>query len=427
MTEPAFRWPSSVEVTIDSLGQGGAGVGRWQDRPVFVAGALPGEHVRTRLVERRDGWARGDLVELLSAPAPERITPPCPVFGTCGGCDWQYHTDQSQRESKAAILAEQLRHVGRLSDVVVLPTAAAAPWEYRTTARFHIAQTAIGFYAHGGREVVELEACPLLDPRINTALGRLRPLLPLEGLRDVTLRVSSTTGQVHALLDGRGEATWRPWARRWQAADPSISGISSATRNGWIMLAGLPYLEEDMGGVSLRIAPTSFFQANVERARAVLGELQARLTLTPATRLLDAFCGVGTFLLPLARQVGQAWGIEEHPAAIGDAEASAKAQGIANVTLLTGKVENLIGDIAAPLDVVLLDPPRRGIEPLALKALLRQPPAQIAYISCHPGTLARDVRALVAGGYGLQLAQPFDFFPQSSHIESLVILQRSAE
>jgi len=391
---------------------------------VFVAGALPGEHVRAKLVERRDGWARGALVEQLGPPAGARITPPCPVFGTCGGCDWQYHSDASQRTSKAAILEEQLRHVGRLADVAVLPTAAAAAWAYRTTARFHVAGTAIGFYAHGGREVVDLEACPLLDARINTTLGRLRQLLPLEGLRDVTLRVSSTTGQVHALLDGWGDAEWRPWARSWQIADPTISGISSATRNGWMMLAGSPYLEEAMGGVQLRVSPTSFFQANVERARAVLAELQSRLTLTPATRLLDAFCGVGTFLLPLAQQVGQAWGIEEHPAAIGDAEASAKAQAIANVTLLTGKVENLIGDIAAPLDVVLLDPPRRGIEPAALKALLRRPPAQIAYISCHPGTLARDVRALVAGGYSLQMAQPFDFFPQSSHIESLVILQR---
>lgn len=427
MSTPAFRWPPDVDVSIDSLAQGGAGVGRWQARPVFVAGALPGEQIRAKLVERREGWARGHLVELLGNPAPERITPPCPVFGTCGGCDWQYHTDGSQQVAKAAILTAQLQHVGRLSDLAVLPTAAAQPWAYRTTARFHIAGDGVGFYAAASHDVVDLEACPLLDERLNTALGRLRPLLPWAGLNEVTLRVSSTSGQIHAHLDGRGSAEWRTQARRWQAADPMISGISSASRNGWMMLAGTPYLEETMGDVRLRISPTSFFQANVERARAVLAELQTRLHLTPQSRLLDAFCGVGTFVLPLARHVGQAWGIEEHPAAISDAQSSAQQQTISNTTLLTGRVETLIGTLAAPLDVVILDPPRRGVDERALKALLDHQPAQIAYVSCHPGTLARDVRTLIAGGYTLQSAQPFDFFPQSSHIESLVILQHGVD
>ncbi|HYF66139.1 MAG TPA: 23S rRNA (uracil(1939)-C(5))-methyltransferase RlmD [Herpetosiphonaceae bacterium] len=420
--KPSTTWPASVDVAIESLAQGGAGVGRVDGRPVFVEGALPTELVRATLNERRDGWARGSVIDLLGPAAPERIMPPCPVFGTCGGCDWQYHHIESQRAGKAAILAEQIRHVGRQEGVAVAPTAGGEPWAYRSVATFHVAEGKIGFYAAGGREVVDLEACPLLEPRLNAALDGLRELLPLAGLRDVTLRLSTATGAIHAHLEGWPDATWRTWARNWQAEDPAISGISSATRNGWLMLVGSPYIEERVGDLRLRISPTSFFQANVERARAVLADLESRLDLTPQSRLLDAYCGVGTFVLPLAGRVAQAWGIEEHPHAIADARWSARQHGIANANLLPGKVEEVLPTIKGQLDAVILDPPRRGVEPAAIKALLRQRPAQIAYVSCHPGTLARDVRLLVDGGYAIRSAQPFDFFPQSSHIESLVIL-----
>lgn len=417
-------WPAEVEIEIDALAQGGAGVGRWQDRPVFVAGALPGERVRARLVERRDTWARGELAALLSAPAPARAAPPCPIYAECGGCDWQHLRLDGQRAAKQAILGEQLTHMGRLGQVPLLPTAGAAPWAYRSTARLHIAGELIGFYAAGGRRIVPLAECPLLDPRLNEALAALRLLLPAPGLREATLRLSTTTGRIHALLDGQGQPAWNQLARDWRAAVPALSGVSAAARSGWRMLAGAPYLEELMGDVLLRVSPTSFFQANVERARAVLAELERWLALAPDATLLDAFCGVGTFVLPLGRRVSRAWGIEENPAAIADAAASASAHAIANVTLIAGKVEDQIGELAGRVDMAVLDPPRRGCEESTLAALLRLRPRQIAYLSCHPGTLARDIRALSAGGYGLRSAQPFDFFPQTAHIESLVLLER---
>jgi 23S rRNA (uracil1939-C5)-methyltransferase len=420
-------WPSSdgppLEVEIESLAQGGAGVSHWEGRPVFVNGALPGERVQARLVERRDGWARGELVALLGDPAPERIVPPCPVFATCGGCDWQHHTIDSQRAAKQTILAEQHEHVGRLAGLNVMETAGAAAWRYRTTARFHIDGETIGFYAAGGRQVVDLAECPLLDDRLNAALGHVRALLPLVGLQDLVLRLSTSTGQIHAHIEGRGAAEWRPWARSLKAADPAISGVSSATRSGWLMLAGTPWISEMIGGVELRISPTSFFQANVERARAVLAVLENWLELRPDTSLLDAFCGVGTFLLPLAQRVGEAVGMEAHQAAITDAEFSAKALGLTNTTLHVGAVEDSLAKLNRRFDCVILDPPRRGLEAAAVKALLRNKPRQIAYVSCHPGTLARDVRAFTAAGYTVEQAQPFDFFPQSSHIESLVLLR----
>ncbi|HEY1012877.1 MAG TPA: 23S rRNA (uracil(1939)-C(5))-methyltransferase RlmD, partial [Herpetosiphonaceae bacterium] len=343
---------------------------------------------------------------------------------SCGGCDWQHLRLADQRAAKQAILGEQLTHMGRQERVPLLPTAGAEAWGYRSTARLHIAGELMGFYAAGGRKIVPLEQCPLLDPALNEAIAALRGLLPIPGLREATIRASTTTGRLHALLDGQGGPAWGQLARDWRAAVPALSGVSAVARNGWRMLAGAPYLEERMGDVLLRVSPTSFFQANVERARAVLAELERLLALTPEAALLDAFCGVGTFVLPLGRRVSRAWGIEENPAAIADAQASASAHSIANVTLIAGKVEDQIGELAGRIDIAVLDPPRRGCEESTLAALLRMAPRQIAYVSCHPGTLARDIRALSAGGYGVRSAQPFDFFPQTAHIESLVLMER---
>ncbi len=423
MTEQQ-HWPPELDVLIDSLAQGGAGVGRWQGRPVFVSGALPGEQVRVRLQERRASWARGVMTALLGPASPQRSAPPCPVYAQCGGCDWQHLALEHQRAGKAHILRDQLAHLGQLADVAVADTAAGAAWHYRSTARLHIRGTQIGFYAAGSRTIVGFDACPLLDTRLNAALAALRTQLPLDGLKAATLRLSTSSGAIHVHLAGHGSAQWTRWGKQLLHAHSAFAGVSSAVGGGWRMLAGDPYLEEELGGVRLRISPTSFFQANVEQARAVLAQLQQRLRLEPSTTLLDAFCGVGTFVLPLAGQVRHAWGIEEHAAAMKDATASAQLAAIDNVQLLTGKVETVLPQLGATPDVVILDPPRRGCEPATLQALLHHQPQQIAYVSCHPGTLARDVGQLVGAGYQVVHAQPFDFFPQTTHIESVVLLER---
>ncbi|MBM7845834.1 23S rRNA (uracil(1939)-C(5))-methyltransferase RlmD [Herpetosiphon giganteus] len=419
-----FEWPRELQTTIDGLAQGGDGVGRYAGRPVFVAAALPGEQVRVRLTERRNGWARGVLLEAPSNPAAERVTPPCPVYQRCGGCDWQHQTIESQRQAKQTILAEQLRFVAQTDQAEVAATAAAEPWHYRSVARVHIDGRQVGFYAAGGRQIVEFDQCLIIDPRLNAAIERLKPLLPLVGLREVSLRLSTTDGTIHGHLLGQGQSGWRSWARRWLAADKTIAGVSAETREGWMALAGAEYLYEQLGNVRLRITPTSFFQANVERARAVLQQIEQFLPLNNTTRLLDGFCGVGTFLLPLAHKIGHGWGIEEHPAAIRDAQASAKANQLNNLTLKTGKVEAILPQLKQQFDLAIVDPPRRGVEPVALNALIAAEPTMIAYVSCHPGTLARDIKILQAGGYSIQHAQPYDFFPQTSHVESLVLLSK---
>ena len=418
-----MNWPEEIELTIDGLAQGGAGVGRWDGRPVFVQGALPGETVRVQLHERREAWARGSMRELLFAPAAERTSPPCPVYGVCGGCDWQHLALSGQRAAKQTILHEQLTHVGRYAAATVEPTAARAAWHYRSSARFHVADRQIGFYAAGSRRIVAFDACPLLSDQLNVALTTMRAHLPLAGLKQVTVRLSTTTNKLHILLSGQGSQAWSSWARKLHTALPTISGISAEQGASWRMLAGAPYLYEELGGIQLRISPTSFFQANVERAAALLQSLEQQLDWSSVSTMLDGFCGVGTFVLPLAARVKQAWGIEEHPAAIKDARASAEAAAITNISWYTGRMEDVLPTLSIRPDLVLLDPPRRGCAPATLQALLEQRPQQIAYVSCHPGTLSRDIRVLSEAGYQLKQAQPYDFFPQTSHIESLTLLQ----
>ncbi len=187
---------------------------------------------------------------------------------------------------------------------------------------------------------------------------------------------------------------------------------------------GANHVIEEIEDISFRLQPDTFFQVNVAAARTLLRLIRERLGEQRAA-LLDLYCGAGAFTLPLAAHAGHITGIEEHSAAIADAEANAADNDIRNVQFIAGRVERALADMDQPFDAAVLDPPRRGCHPKALKSLVRLAPSRIVYVSCHPGTLARDLKQLVAGGYHVASVQPVDLFPQTAHIESVTLLTRA--
>jgi 23S rRNA (uracil1939-C5)-methyltransferase len=424
-----MTWPDALELCIDGMAQGGEAVGRLDGRVIFAAGGLPGERVRLRLTERRDAYARGVVTEVLT-PSPERVPPRLP------GADhmpWQHIAYGAQLRFKRQILAEQLAKIGGLEAVEVEPTIPAArEWQYRTGAHLHIAGGQIGYHAAGTRAIQPLDADPLLAPALNDALAALRTALPGSGAAptDAILRQSEAFGYVVAALRGRGDL--RSLARRWRAADPRIAGV--ALPDGAL---GDDHLIEELDGLAFRLAPTTFFQVNVAMAETLLrlvraglghpeaGKPRTRLA-SPATggRLLDGYCGAGTFTLPLARAAAEVIGIEEHPGAAADGQASAALNGITNARFVIGTVERALAELDGPFDAAVLDPPRRGCHPRALEELLRLAPLRIVYVSCHPATLARDLRILTVGGYRVLRVTPVDLFPQTPHIESVAVLEK---
>jgi 23S rRNA (uracil1939-C5)-methyltransferase len=427
-----MNWPEILELTLDGIAQGGEGVGRWDGRVVFAGGGLPGERVRVRLRVRHDAYARGETIDILEA-SPDRVSPRLPG---ASWIPWQHIAYGAQLRFKRQILADQLTKFGRLADIVVEETIPAArQWSYRNSARLHYDGERIGYYAAESHAIQAFEADPLLLPQLNEALAELRASMAKTGpLRcEITLRASERYGYSVAALsyparsDGRhsdrilnAELMLRALAGRWRGACPALAGVTILSRPPTHL--GADHLVEELGGIAFHLRPTSFFQVNRASAETLLG--LARTGLAPCTddRLLDLYCGAGAFALPLATKVAEVVGVEEHPGAVADARLTAEQNNITNARFETGLVERVLERLDERFDAAILDPPRRGSHPRALAGLLRLAPERLVYISCHPATLARDLKTLTASGYRVASVHPVDLFPQTPHIESVSVL-----
>jgi 23S rRNA (uracil1939-C5)-methyltransferase len=416
-------WPETLELNLDGIAQGGEGVGRWNDRVVFARGGLPGERVRVHLTERRESYAHAIVTEVL-ASSPDRVPP------RQAGADhmpWQHIAYSAQLRFKCQILSDQLAKIGGLGNVVVEETIAAPrPWNYRNSARFHGAEQRIGYYAANTHDLHEIAGDPLLLPVLNDVLAALRGVIQagMPAPAEIILRASEAYGYVLAALRGPATADLRRLAEAWRMRCPALAGVILLGAAGrQVETLGADVLIEELGGIAFYLHPTDFFQVNVAAAEKLLEFVREGLDLRGHERLLDLYCGAGAFALPLAAAASEVLGIEEHAGAVQDGRATVVANGVANVRFEVGRVEMALAQLDTTYDAVVLDPPRRGCHPRALAELLRLAPTRIAYVSCHPATLARDLKQLVAGGYRVARVQPVDLFPQTAHIESVTVLE----
>jgi 23S rRNA (uracil1939-C5)-methyltransferase len=429
-------WPETLELTLDGIAQGGEGVGRWKGRVVFASGGLPGERVRVQLHKRREAYAHGEAVDILEA-SPDRVPPQLPG---ASWMPWQHIAYAAQLRFKRLILADQLAKFGGLADIAVEETMPAArQWGYRNSTRIHSDGGHVGYYAAESHVIQTFEADPLLLPQLNEALAGLRAALAEADAPgcEITLRASESYGYSVAALsftergEGRranytpgAEQALRALAGRWRGTCPSLAGVTILSRPPAQL--GADHMVEELGGVAFHLRPTTFFQVNRASAETLLQLARAGLALRIDARLLDLYCGAGAFALPLAAGVAEVVGVEEHPGAVADARETAEQNGIANARFEVGRVERALEQLDERFDAAILDPPRRGCHPQALAALRRLAPARLVYISCHPATLARDLKTLVAGGYHLTSVRPVDLFPQTPHIESVAVLVRGS-
>ncbi|MHB8618324.1 MAG: class I SAM-dependent RNA methyltransferase [Chloroflexota bacterium] len=410
-------------VRLHGMAYGGSAVGRLPDgAAVFVPRGLPGETVEVEVVERKRTFARGRLLEVLE-PAAERVAPPCPHFlRSCGGCQWQQASYPAQLAYKRDILADQLRRAGGIADVPALdPFAAPAALGYRNTADFHVAGGAIGFHREGSHDLVDLSSCPLMEPPINAALAAVRSRRDrLGAIRQVGVRCGADALQVTLLSedDPRG---YKPLAA--ELATELGNGCRVAgVRIGCVRTRGLhgdPFVHMNLAGQRFRVSPLSFFQVNSAMAEKLVEEVMAQVR--SGDRVLDLFSGVGTFGLLAAERAEEVVGVEEHPAAMADAATNTAEAAAANVRWVQADVAASAELAATPWQLAILDPPRAGCPRPVLAALNAE---RIAYVSCDPSTLARDLKLLLARGYHLTSIRLFDMFPQTYHLEVLALLHR---
>ncbi len=406
-----------LTIELTDMAHGGQAVGREAPggKAVFVPFALPGEVARVQVIHDRGNMARGRILEILSA-SPSRQEPPCPYFGTCGGCHWQHASYLSQLEYKRSIVRAQLQRIGGVSSAEVYPTMGMeTPWAYRNHVQFGISpEGALGFMAAGSHEVVPIKHCLLLDPLLTHLVDSLD--MELAGLRQLVLRAGIRTGELMIVAQVRTRAS-RP-AR----LDPSASFVSVAPDGSVTTVVGTPHFHEKLANRTYRISATSFFQVNTLQAERLVAIVTEAIRNGPPGTLVDAYCGVGTFALAAAGDVDRAIGIETSGTAILDAKAN--GAGLDHVSFMHGTVEDVLPALGVQPAQIVVDPPRAGVEKTALRAILQQQPQQIIYISCDPATLARDVRDIIAAGYCLRWVQPVDMFPQTYHVECVVLMSR---
>ncbi len=442
-----------VDVTIADLTDQGAGVGRLDNWVVFVPDTVPGDRVRVRLVQVKRQYGHGQLQQVIT-PSPDRIRPACIVADKCGGCQWQAMTYARQLAAKQNQVIQALQRLAAVPVPAVAPILAAPnPLGYRNKATYPLRQSATGqvqagYYRKGSHRLINLNQCPVQDPRLDPLLAAVKQDFAAQGwsvydeathqgtLRHLALRLGRRTGEILLTLVVRdyGLPNLEAQVQSWLGRYPDLVGVClnhNPDRTNVIFgedtacVAGRSYLYEEFAGLRFRVEPTTFFQVYTEQAEQLLALICNRLPLTGQEVLVDAYCGVGSFTLPLAQRVQQAIGLEVSAAAIAQARINAEENQITNASFQVGRVEDLLPQLTVMPDVVLLDPPRKGCDRRVMETLLTLSPQHIVYISCKPATLARDLKFLCQDGkYQVQWVQPADFFPQTPHVECAVWLQQ---
>lgn len=385
----------TLELDLTTMTHGGNALGRDAGRPIFVPLGLPGERVRVRITQDKRSYAFAE-VEAVLVPSPERVPPRCPHFGVCGGCHWQHIAYAAQLRFKRDVVAEQFARVGGLRDALVHPTIPSPePWAYRSHATFHVADDGLlGFVARDGRTVLPIEECHIIQPELRAWFDALRDERFMPGER-VRLQIG-TSGE-------------RVLARSGMSAEPDDeAALRSAAQTHYVVK-----------GRTFQVTGGSFFQVN--QPETLVDLVLDRLALTGTERVLDLYSGVGLFTAFLAERARFVTAVEVYAPAVRDAEVN--LADLSNVELRVGTIETALprGQVAA----AVVDPPRAGMKPAALAALVARQPGKIVYVSCDPATLARDAKALVAAGYRLIEVQPVDLFPQTYHVEAVAAFVRA--
>jgi 23S rRNA (uracil1939-C5)-methyltransferase len=403
---------TAFELETTTITNGGAALGRHEGRAIFVPYALPGETARVEITEDKSRYAFARLVEMVK-PSPDRIEPPCRHFGYCGGCQWQHASYPAQLQYKTEIVADQLTRIGKIADPTVhaaLPDVSS--WAYRNHAQFHPAKGGnLGFQAASSNRTIVIDECPILHPLLSDLYTTLD--IDTQDLRRLSLRAGTETGDQMLVFEMNDDMP--PGLE----IDLPVSCVLLLSDGQHANLIGHNHITEIVAGHSYRISAPSFFQVNTPQAAQMVRLVTGYLDLQGSETVLDAYCGVGLFTAHLAERAGFVIGIELAPAAIDDLLENTADHD--NVDVIEGPVEAVLPDLDAPIDAVVVDPPRAGLDRFALDALAKHRPSRLVYVSCDPATLARDAKRLIAADYRLIEVQPVDVFPQTYHVESVAL------
>jgi 23S rRNA (uracil1939-C5)-methyltransferase len=445
----------SYEVDIVDLTHEGAGVARVNGFTLFVPNTLPGERAKIKVIGVKKGFGFGRLEELIEE-SPERVDPPCPIYKWCGGCQLQHLSYEGQLEYKRKLVEDVLTRIGKLEDVPVLSTLGMGeePWRYRNKAQVPVGERngriITGFYQKRSHEIVEMDSCIITGDTNDDAVQAVKEIVNQYNisayneekhkgiLRHIIARYGKTTGDLMIVLVTNGQEL--PQRKKIvediRNALPEIKSIVqnvNSKRTNVIfgeetrVLWGAEYIYDFIGDIKFAISARSFYQINPDQTKVLYDQALQYAELNGDETVIDAYCGIGTISLFLAQKAKKVYGVEIVPEAIEDARRNAELNNIHNAEFAVGKSEDVIPEWkkqGVTPDVIVVDPPRKGCDEELLKTIIEMKPKRVVYVSCNPATLARDLRILEDGGFKTVEVQPVDMFPQTTHVEAVVKLER---
>lgn len=441
------------EIAIESLGNSGEGVGRYEGFTVFVPFALPGERISARITLVKKNYAVGALVEILK-PAPYRVEPTCPVYGTCGGCQLQHVTYEEQLRLKTQKVRDIMERIGKTNPDLVQPALGPDnPWHYRNKMQIPVGADSakgavLGFYAMGSHDIVPCTNCAIQNDGNNQIVAVCERLIRETGL--MPYNEVTAEGMIRHIIGRIGEKGWMviivstaktlPQAEYWVSEIrknlPQVTSIvlnHNPRKTNIIMgrdctlLWGDETIRDTIDDLKFRLSPHSFFQVNPEQTLVLYKKALEFANLTGEETVIDAYCGTGTISLFLAKQAKHVIGIEIVEPAIVDAKANAERNGITNVEFIAADAAKEMPNLVkrgVKADVVVFDPIRAGCKEEVLKAAASMKPKHMVYVSCNPASMARDIVVLRGLGYEVETVQPVDMFPMTAHVETVALLSK---
>ena len=392
MTSNFAQIEATLDVTIERILPGGVGLAHADGKTVFVSLAAKSDRVRVKIDRQQGNLLFASITEILE-PSPDRIEPPCPYFGRCGGCDFQQLTYEAQLAAKSEIIRDCLHRIAQVDLPEVKVVSSPNPWHYRARATWQVdqEQQTIGYYERGSRRVCDVVDCAVLVPALQTTLEQLR-----------NTPISAIPGDLKHLDVVLGETG--------VSLAPAFANFHTNE------------LSVKVGDETYSYNAEAFFQVNqgvlIELLEFALDDLSGDVAL-------DLYCGVGLFTLPLARRFKKVIGIESNSVATRFARRNLQQANLPNGNIVTSTLTDWIRSGSNKRDIVdfvLLDPPRAGAESAVIQGILQLKPKRICYVSCDPATLARDIKKLIAGGFVVRSISGFDMFPQTHHVETVVHL-----
>lgn len=444
-----------ISLHIDSLSSDGNGVGRFDGQAVFVPFSAPGDTADVRIVKVCKTYAFG-IIHALHTPAPCRVSPPCPIFGRCGGCDLQHLNYTEELRAKTTFVADAMRRLGGIHHPVLPCLASPLPERYRNKVQYPLyadetGAVHAGFYAARSHRVIACDDCLLQPALLNDITREACAVLTRLGVsvydertghgfaRHLYLRHAVTTGKVLLCLVGNGrtfpgmEDFCRALTQRFAEIDSIVLNINEKNTNvvlgpECVTLWGSGVLRDEMAGVPVALNPLSFYQVNTQGANLLYAKAAEFAGLTGSETLLDLYCGAGTIGLSMAHQCKRLIGVEIVPQAIEDARRNAHRMGVHHAEFHCADAQKAAAMLAQEglrPDVIIVDPPRKGCDNTTLRAVLAMKPKRIVMISCNAATAARDAAFLTENHYEINTIQPVDLFPRTKHVEVCMQLTRT--